>query len=233
MIEEPKPLTIKKKWKRPSKEQIKAFQNMPSGFVTDALDGQGALSINIKPVGDGRDINCVVVGAAVTAGNNAGDIMGTLAALNFIQEGDVLVASISGHQGNAAAGDRVMGMLKNCGGAGFVTDGPMRDYAGLIEVGLPAWCTGLTPASPFTKGPATVGLPINIAGQRVESGDIIVADKDGVVVVPNSKIDLVIERLSHIADLEYSLDAEVRKGLKIPDPVKEMILENNVNFVDD
>ncbi len=179
MIEEPKPLTIKKNWERPSKEQIKAFNNMPSGFVTDALDGHGTLSIDIKPVGDGRDINCVVVGAAVTAGNNAADIMGTLAALNFIQEDDVLVASVSGHQGCAAAGDRVMGMLKNCGGVGFVTDGPMRDYAGLVEVGLPAWCTGLTPASPFTKGPATVGLPINIGGQKIESGDVIVADRDG------------------------------------------------------
>ena len=51
--------------------------------------------------------------------------------------------------------------------------------------------------------------------------------------MPHSKIDLAIERISHIADLEYSLDAEVRKGLKIPDPVKEMILEDNVNFVDD
>ena len=233
MIEEPKPLTIKKNWKRPSKKQLKAFENLPTGFVTDALDGEGTLSIDIKPVGDGRDINCVVVGAAVTAGNNAADIMGTLAALNFIQEGDVLVASVSGHQGNAAAGDRVMGMLKNCGGAGFVTDGPMRDYVGLIEVGLPAWCTGLTPASPFTKGPATVGLPINICGQRVESGDIIVADLDGVVVVPHSKIDIIIERLSHIADLEYSLDAEVREGLKIPGPVREMVLETNVKFVDD
>ena len=233
MIEEPKPLTIKKNWKRPSKKQLKAFENLPTGFVTDALDGEGTLSIDIKPVGDGRDINCVVVGAAVTAGNNAADIMGTLAALNFIQEGDVLVASVSGHQGNAAAGDRVMGMLKNCGGAGFVTDGPMRDYVGLIEVGLPAWCTGLTPASPFTKGPATVGLPINISGQKVESGDIIVADLDGVVVVPHSKIDIIIERLSHIADLEYSLDAEVREGLKIPGPVREMVLETNVKFVDD
>ena len=233
MIEEPKPLTIKKNWKRPSKKQLKAFENIPTGFVTDALDGEGTLSIDIKPVGDGRDINCVVVGAAVTAGNNAADIMGTLAALNFIQEGDVLVASVSGHQGNAAAGDRVMGMLKNCGGAGFVTDGPMRDYVGLIEVGLPAWCTGLTPASPFTKSPATVGLSINVGGQKVESGDIIVADLDGVVVVPHSKIDIIIERLSHITDLEYSLDAEVREGLKIPGPVKEMVLETNVKFVDD
>ena len=233
MIEEPKSLTIKKNWKRPSKKQIKAFENMPTGFVTDALNGEGTLSIDIKPVGDGKDINCVVVGAAVTAGNNAADIMGTLAALNFIQENDVLVASVSAHQGCAAAGDRVMGMLKNCGAAGFVTDGPMRDYSGLIEVGLPAWCTGLTPASPFTKGPATVGMPINIGGQKVESGDIIVADMDGVVVVPHSKIDSVINQLSKVAELEHSLDAEVRDGLKIPDTVKSMILEDNIKFVDD
>ena len=71
MIEEPKPLTIKKNWERPSKKQLKAFENIPTGFVTDALNGEGTLSIDIKPVGDGRDINCVVVGAAVTAGNNA------------------------------------------------------------------------------------------------------------------------------------------------------------------
>ena len=233
MIEEPKPLTIKKNWKRPSKTQIKAFDSIPTGFVTDALDGEGTLSIDIKPVGDGKDINCVVVGAAVTVGNNAADILGTLAALNFIQEDDILVASVSGHQGCAAAGDRVMGMLKNCGGAGFVTDGPMRDYAGLVDVGLPAWCTGLTPASPFTKGPATVGLPINIGGQTIESGDVIVADRDGVVVVPHKKIDLVITRLSQVVDLECSLDAEVRGGLKIPDPIKEMILGHNVRLVDD
>ena len=109
----------------------------------------------------------------------------------------------------------------------------MRDHAGLVHVGLPAWCTGLTPASPFTKGPATVGLPINIGGQTIESGDVIVADRDGVVVVPHKKIDLVINRLSQVVDLECSLDAEVRGGLKIPDTVKEMILDDNVKFVGD
>ena len=102
-----------------------------------------------------------------------------------------------------------------------------------MKLGLPAWCTGLTPGSPFTKGPATVGLPINIGGQNVESGDIIVADIDGVVVVPHNKIDFVINRLSQVAELEYSLDAEVRGGLKIPNPVKDMILDDNVKFVDD
>ena len=53
------------------------------------------------------------------------------------------------------------------------------------------------------------------------------------VVVPHNKIDFVINLLSQVAILEYSLDAEVRGGLKIPDPVKDMILEDNVKFVDD
>ena len=69
--------------------------------------------------------------------------------------------------------------------------------------------------------------------RQIESGDVIVADRDGVVVVPHNKINFVINRLSKVADLEYSLDAEVRGGLKIPDPVKEMILEDNVKFMDD
>ena len=56
---------------------------------------------------------------------------------------------------------------------------------------------------------------------------------DGVVVVPHGKIDLVINRLSQIADLEHSLDAKLREGLKIPDAVRDMILEDNVKFVDD
>ena len=80
-----------------------AFKNMPTGFVQDALDGEGTLSIDIKSVVDGRDINCVVVGSAITAGNNAADIMSTLPDLNFIQDDDVLVASVSGHQGCIAA----------------------------------------------------------------------------------------------------------------------------------
>ena len=76
-------------------------------------------------------------------------------------------------------------------------------------------------------------MPINIGGQKIESGDIIVADTDGVVVVPQRKIDFVITRLSQVADLEHSLDGEVREGLKIPDAVRDMILEDNVKFVDD
>ncbi len=231
MIEEPPRLKIKSERKRPSDAQIAAFQGVPTGFVVDAMHGKGAMSGTIAPIGFGRDMDCVAAGPALTADNRPSDIMGTLAALNFLQTGDVLVAGFSGFQGCASAGDRVSRMIKNCGGAGFVSDGPMRDYAGIVEVGLPCWCTGLTPNSPYVSGPATVGLPVDIGGVRVETGDMVVADQDGVVVVPFAQIDAVIAALDGVRAAEEALDAEISGGLKFPDGVAQIIEGDDVTYV--
>ena len=232
MIEEPPRLKINNARKRPTEAQIAAFQGVPTGFVVDAMFGAGAMSAAISPIGFGRDIECLAAGPALTADNRASDIMGTLAALNFLQPGDVLVSAFEAHQGCAAAGDRVSAMIKNCGGVGFVTDGPMRDYAGIVEVGLPCWCSGLVPSSPFTTGPASVGLPVQVGGQRVESGDMIVADRDGVVVVPFAQIDAVIGRLDAVREAELSLDAQLAGGLKFPEGVAQLIEGDDVAYVE-
>lgn len=144
----------------------------------------------------------------------------------------MLVAAFAGHQGCAAAGDRVTGMLRNCGAVGFVTDGPVRDYAGIVGVGLPVWCSGLTPASPFSKGPGRVGFAIQIGGQEVECGDMIIGDRDGVVVVPFERLDEVIANLDRVRALEDALDAEVAAGLKIPPAIVEMLDSDAVAYVD-
>lgn len=231
MIEPPQVLTVKKTWQRPTQDQIAAFQSVPTGFVADALGGGGALSMSIKPIGDGLDIQCIAAGPAITVDNGPADVLGTFAALSMVVPGDVLVAGFSGFQGCAAAGDRVMGMLKNAGGAGFVTDGPMRDYAGIVEVALPVWCTGLNPASPYMSGPGSVGLPINVGGQAINSGDMIVADRDGVVVVPFKRINEVIEQLETIKRLEVELDAKVADGLITTDAVSELMGGNQTRYV--
>jgi 4-hydroxy-4-methyl-2-oxoglutarate aldolase len=220
MIEAPPTLTIKTTLRRPAKAQIAAFQNVPTGFVVDALLGGGALSSSIQPIGGGRDLRCVAAGPALTADCGAADVLATFAALKSIRDGDVLVSAFAAHSGCAAAGDRLVGMMKNNGAAGFVTDGPVRDYDGIVPVGLPVWCTGLTPASPHMTGPGSVGFPVQIGGQEVETGDMIVADRDGVVVVPFERLDDVIKNLTRIAEMEASLDADVTAGLKIPDWVE-------------
>lgn len=228
MIEPPAKLTIKANRRRPTDAQIGAFKGVPTGFVVDALGGGGALSANIQQVGDGRDMISKAAGPALTADCGPADVLATFAALKFIQPGDMVVSAFADHSGCAAAGDRLAGMMKNCGASGFVTDGPVRDYEGVVEVGLPLWCTGLTPASPFMSGPGSVGFPVQIGGQEVETGDMIVADQDGVVVVPYERIDEIIAKLPYIADLEKKLDAQVADGLKVPGWVEDCLRGSDI-----
>lgn len=232
MIEEPPLLTIKRRTRRPTQQQIDEFRDIPTSFVVDAMLGDGALASDIRPLGDGRDIECRAVGPALTVDCGPADVLALLAAIDSTEEGDVVVSAFHGHQGCAAAGDRVAAMLRNCRAAGFVTDGPVRDYAGIVEVGLPVWCTGLTPNTPFGNGPGRVGLPIQIGGRQIETGDLIVADRDGVVVVPFDRINAVIASLAKVTELENALDAELRNGLRIPASIHEILASDKVKYID-
>lgn len=232
MIEEPPVLKIKKTRNRPTKTQIEAFTNVPTGFVVDAMYGRGALVSDIYPIAGLTDMRSIA-GPALTADNGPADILATLAALHYLQPGDILVAGFSGHQGCAAAGDRLCGMIKNAGGAALVTDGPVRDLAGLKQAGLPLWATGLTPNSPFSSGPGVVGFPLQIGGQQVSSGDMVVADSDGVVVVPFAQIDQVIDRLQTIERLERDRDQQVADGMKVPENVLEILHSKRTLVSDD
>ncbi|MCY3996355.1 MAG: RraA family protein [Rhodobacter sp.] len=232
MIEEPPLLTIKRTMRRPTRRQVDAFHGASTGFVVDAMLGGGALASDISPIGDGHDIDCRAVGPALTVDCGPADVLALLAALELTGDGDVVIAAFHGHQGCAAAGDNIAAMLKNCGAAGFVTDGPVRDYVGIVGTGLPVWCAGLTPNTPFTNGPGKVGLPIQIGGQRVETGDMIVADRDGVVVVPFDGIDTVIATLAKVTELESALDGEIRNGLKIPAQIREIMVSDRVRYID-
>ena len=230
MIEEPPLLTIRRPDRRPSEAEIAAFQGVPTGFVADAMFGTGAL-LGVRPFAEGRDAPCVAAGPALTVENMPGGILALVASTPFIRKGDVVVNAFAGYQGVAAAGDRISGMMKNAGAAGFVTDGPMRDHPGIAAVGLPCWCSGLNPASPVSTGPGRIGLPISIGGLEVETGDMIVADRDGVVVVPFERIGEVLERLERVKELEYALDAEVAKGLVCGAAIRDLLESDRVRYV--
>ena len=234
MIENPPLIQIKKKSsrKRPSEKQINGFKNIPTGFICDALNGYAALDLSIKPLSiPGKKIK-QIVGPALTVFSGAADVLGMAIALSEIEPGDIVVNGVSGFQGTAAVGDRIAGMIKNNGGVGLVTDGPMRDLDGIIETGLDCFCTGLNPNSPFNSGPAKIGFPMNIGGTTVSSGDIIVADSDGVTVVPFDKIDEVLKKLDRIIEVESAMDKEVSEGLKISQKALDYLESDQVIYVD-
>jgi regulator of RNase E activity RraA len=229
MIETPPLLTIQRAKRRPTSAQVAAFTDVATGFVVDALMGGGALGGGIAPLGGPLSDVKAIAGPALTASNGPGDILATLAAIHLVQTGDILVATCDAWQGCAAAGDRVSGMVRNAGGAALISDGPVRDIDGIHEVGLPLWCTGLNPNTPQETGPGQVGLPIIIGGQRVETGDMVIADRDGVVVVPFEQLDEVIAHLDTVRALETDLDQRIRDGFC--EPVTELLASDQVKWV--
>lgn len=198
---------------RPQAAQVDAVRGTPTGFLVDALGGGGALDYRIKPAIPAQAAFC---GVALTCDAGPADNLAVVAALKSVQPGDVLVAATAGHTGCAVTGDLVLGMAKNCGAVGFVTDGCVRDLPGMRAVGLPCYCVGVTPNSPHRSGPGTVGFPVTIAGHPVASGDVVVADQDGVVIIPQARLDEVIARLPAIREAEAAMDQKVRDGLRLP-----------------
>ncbi|CUH75991.1 RraA family protein [Tropicibacter naphthalenivorans] len=229
MIEDPAKLTLIKNAPRPTQAQIDAFAGIPTGFVCDAMDGMGALATAISPLTPAQ--HATVHGPALVADNGPAEILATLAAVHMIQPGDVVVAAVQGHQGCSASGDQLMGMMVNAGAAGFVTDGPMRDVEGIELTGMNCWCTGLNPASPYAHGPGTVGGAAAVGGRIIATGDMIIADRNGVVVVPYARIDEVIAKLEDVKKAEIDLETKVKSGFKTPLDLDAMLADGTAKAI--
>ena len=229
MIEDPPLLTVRRRFARPTRAQLDAFAGVPTGFVADAMNGRGALDARIKPIGR---TPASFHGVAITCHAGPADNLALFGALAYGEPGDVMVCATDGFAETAVTGDLLLGMARNRGLAGFVTDGMVRDVPGIEAVGLPCFAAGVTPNSPVRNGPGTVGMPVVVGGVAVGPGDVVVGDGDGIVVVPLAAIDAVVERLVAVKAAEAALDAKVRGGLQLPDFIRSMIDAGRFREVD-
>ena len=186
MIKDPPLLTVRPDFPRPTPAQFTALGTIPTGYAVDAMDGRGALDYRIKPL---EPMSKPMIGVAITCHCGPADNLALFAALAAARPGDILVAATDAFTATAITGDLLMGMARNRGVAGLVTDGMVRDLVGILAVGLPVYCAGLTPNSPVRNGPGTVGLPVVLGGVTIASGDVLVGDDDGVVVIPRDQLD--------------------------------------------
>ncbi|MCY4405238.1 MAG: RraA family protein [Rhodospirillaceae bacterium] len=232
MLETPPALTIRRSFQRPPRDAIAKLEGAMTGQVADALGGLGALDASIKPIADAPPAMKSFVGSALPCMNGPADQLGLVGALAYAEPGDVLVVGTEAYLGTAVIGDLMAGMLLNCGVAGLVTDGAVRDTPGIIGVGLPVFCAGVSPNSPQRNGPGTVGLAISIGGVTVNPGDILVGDVDGVVVVPQDALDDVINHVDEIKRMESEVEAKVKDGLTYPDSWRAYLEPGAARFVD-
>ena len=229
MIEDPPLLTIKKNTKRPATEKVTAIAKASTGVVVDCLGGRGAMCSSIKPVNSDASRFC---GVALTCDAGPADNLAVFGALHVAEAGDVVVVATDGFKATAVIGDLVLGMARNCGLAAVVTDGCVRDLEGCIATGLPCYACGVTPNSPARNGPGSVGFPVSIGATGVESGDVILGDRDGVVVVPFERIDEVVEHLDDVLAAEAALDAQVAEGLRMPEFARAVLDSDRVVWRD-
>jgi 4-hydroxy-4-methyl-2-oxoglutarate aldolase len=228
MITDPPQLKIRRGFKRPQTELLSGFAGVPTGYLVDAMGGRGCIDYRIKPLVQSEK---VMVGVAVTCHAGPADNLALFGALHAARKGDILVAATDAFTATAVTGDLLLGMARNRGIVGFVTDGLIRDLIGVLGVGLPVYCAGITANSPARNGPGTVGLPIVIGDVVIHSGDIVVGDRDGVVIVPLDQAQGVLNKLKDVKAAEAGLEAKVKAGLEIPDFVEAIIASDRVEEI--
>ena len=208
MIGEPVALTIRRNFERPAVRLQRAFRGAPTGFITDARNGQGCLDHHIKPI----DPSMTVCGPALTCYCSPTDNLAAMAALDFARKGDVIVIAAKSDLTAAVIGDRWAMWAKKIGVAGIVCDGLVRDLVGLLEVGIPVFARGLAPNSGFKHGPGEINTRVTCGGIALDPGDLVIGDRDGVVVVPRADAGTVAARLALVRKREVALDAAVRRA---------------------
>jgi 4-hydroxy-4-methyl-2-oxoglutarate aldolase len=229
MLKDPPLLTVRRKFQRPPRNLIAKLECAQTGHIVDALLGRAAMDHRIKPV----DAACAqFVGPALTCQTGADDNLAILAALALAEPGDVIVAAADGFAETAVVGDNVTMMAKNKGVAAIVIDGMARDSYGIVPVGLPVFARGITPNSCVRSGPGKVGLPIVCGGVAVESGDIVLGDRDGVVVIPQAQLETVVSVLDDIRRAEEEMQRKIRAGMTSLESITQLLKSDKVHYVD-
>jgi 4-hydroxy-4-methyl-2-oxoglutarate aldolase len=172
---------IRKTFVRPPRELIARFATFPTANVSDVMAKAGVMHRAVKPLWPGLR----ACGPAFTC--SALDLMVKKFALSLVQPGDIFLLAAGGVSEYSCMGELASNILRSRGAAGAVVDGAVRDVAGIREAGLPVFARAVTPHNyhyPFGREHGAVNLPVVCAGVVVSAGDIVVADDDGVVVVP-------------------------------------------------
>lgn len=172
----------------PDAALLKRLQTLPAANIGDVQSRLGMMDAGIGPSWTGARI----VGPALTVLTAAGDNQIIHAALDAALPGEVIVINGLGDMTRALIGELIGEKAHALGIAGFVIDGCVRDADNLAEIPMPTFARGFTPAGPYKNGPGYIGRPVAMGGMVVETGDVIVGDADGVVIIRRQDLESVI-----------------------------------------
>ena len=213
----------------PPKGLVDAFRALPASNVADCMGRISAMSAEIrlmsKPFADS------VAGAALTVKARPGDNLMLHKALNMAGEGDFIVVSNGGDRSQSLMGEIMASYARSKNVAGIVIDGPIRDVGALRELDIPVYATGSTPGGPFRKGPGEVNVPVACGGIHVTPGDIILADSDGVIVIPRNDAAALLEEARKFSANDQAKLAAAKAGTQDRSFVDKILAESGCEII--
>jgi regulator of RNase E activity RraA len=199
-------------------------ERLGSSVVSDILDGMGlrrqAMDAGMRPLGD--EMSAAGTAFTMLMADQYDEANDTFTlqfrAIDSLGRDDVMVVCSNGSTRAALWGELLSTAAAYRGAAGAVIDGLSRDVKLIKKMGFPVFCRGVRPIS--SKGRVIAvdyNCAVEVGGVTVHPGDLVVADLDGVVVVPSDAAEEVVQRALGIVDSEKKTRSELRRGAGLSD----------------
>ena len=189
---------------RPTPEIVKGFQGLATTAISDIIDLSSVMRFSIQPLWPDMPR---IAGPAFTVRTPRHDNLMLHAAIYRAEPGDVIVVE-AGDESMAVAGGNVCAVARKRGVAGFIVDGVIRDIGESRANGFPLFARGRSPIPAAKEGPGEINHPIRCGGVVVHPGDIVVADDEGIVVVPLARAAEVLKKAQAKADADAGVGLE-------------------------
>jgi len=193
---------------RADNNAIATLEALGVSTAHEALGRSGLMKTYLRPIWAGASI----AGPAVTVLAQPGDNWMIHVAVEQCKPGDIMVVGCTTDNTDGMFGDLLATSLKARGVKGLVIDAGCRDVATLKEMGFPVWSRAVSAKGTVKATLGAVNVPVVCAGVNVEPGDVVVADDDGVAIVPNAQVATVIQKADKRVQEEEGKRARLAAG---------------------